>query len=600
MPSYQAPVEDFKFLLHEFLQIERYANLPGFEEATPELIDAVLEEGGKFMSEVIAPLNQVGDTEGCTWDDGAVATPSGFKEAYQAYCEAGWGGLTADPAYGGQGLPYVLGFVMSEMASAANQAFAMYPGLTHGAYEAINVHGTDAQKETYLPNMVAGGWTGTMNLTEPHCGTDLGLMRTKAEPEPDGSYRISGTKIFISAGEHDLSHNIIHLVLAKIPGGPEGIRGVSLFIVPKFLINDDGSLGARNGVACGSIEHKMGIHGNSTCVMNYDGAVGYLLGGEHHGMRAMFTMMNSARLGVGIQGLSQSVVAYQNALDYAKERLQGRSIAGVKAPDKPADPIIVHPDVRRMLMTVKAFNEGARALALWTGLNIDFAHRHPDAELRKSADDLVAFLTPMIKAYLTDMGFECANLALQCYGGHGYIHESGMEQFVRDARITQLYEGTSGIQALDLVGRKLPQGMGRLLRPFFHPVSRFIEENGSKPALKDYVLPLAKAFARLQNATSTIAQEGMKDPDEAGAASSDYLRMLALVALGYMWARMAKLTKEKIDNGDETGGAGKAFYETKLATGRFFMERMLPDVNALAAKVAAGAGSMMALDAEAF
>ena len=610
MPSYQAPVEDFKFLLHEFLQIERYANLPGFEEATPDLVDAILEEGGKFMGEVIAPLNQVGDTEGCTWTDGEVTTPSGFKQAYQAYCEAGWGGLTADPAHGGQGLPYVLGFVMNEMSSAANQAFSMYPGLTHGACEAISTHGTAAQKKTYLPNMVAGSWTGTMNLTEPHCGTDLGLMRTKAEPQSDGSYRLSGTKIFISAGEHDLADNIIHLVLAKIPGGPEGIRGVSLFIVPKFMVLDDGTLGPRNGVACGSIEHKMGIHGNSTCVMNYDGAIGYLLGGEHRGMRAMFTMMNAARLGVGIQGLSQSVVAYQNALAYAKERLQGRSIAGVKAPDQPADPIIVHPDVRRMLMTIKAFNEGARALALWTGLNIDFAHRHPDAEMRKSADDLVAFLTPMIKAYLTDMGFECANLALQCYGGHGYIHEWGMEQFVRDARITQLYEGTSGIQALDLVGRKLPQGMGRLLRPFFHPVSRFIEENGSNPALKDYVLPLAKAFARLQTATSTIAEAGMKDPDEAGAASSDYLRMLALVALGYMWAQMAKLAREKLDNGEDSGGVeqegtgngglGKTFYETKLATGRFFMERMLPDVNALAAKIAAGGASMMALDAEAF
>ena len=600
MPSYQAPVEDFKFLLHEFLQIERYANLPGFEEATPDLVDAILEEGGKFMSEVLAPLNLVGDAEGCTFNDGEVVAPSGFKDAYRAYCEAGWGSLAADPAYGGQGLPYVLGFAFNEMSSSANQAFSMYPGLTHGAYEAILRHGTDAQKETYLPNMVAGTWTGTMNLTEPQCGTDLGLMRTKAEPEPDGSYRISGTKIFISAGEHDLAENIIHLVLAKIPGGPEGIKGVSLFIVPKFLVDDDGSLGQRNGVSCGSIEHKMGIHGNATCVLNYDGAVGYILGEPNSGMRAMFTMMNSARLGVGIQGLSQSVAAYQNALSYARERLQGRSISGTKAPDQAADPIIVHPDVRRMLMTIKAFNEGARALALWTGLNIDFAHRHPDEQVRKDADDLVALLTPMIKAYLTDMGFECANLALQCYGGHGYIHEWGMEQFVRDARITQLYEGTNGIQALDLVGRKLPQGMGRLLRQFFHPVSKFIEDHGAEPALKDYVLPLAKAFARLQTATSFVAEQGMKDPDEAGAASSDYLRMLALVALAYMWAQMAKLAQEKLANGRDDGAGTEAFYQAKLVTARFFMERMLPDVHALGAKVTAGAASMMALDAAAF
>ena len=598
MPTYEAPIEDFKFVLHELLQIERYSNLPGFEEATPDLVDAILEEGGKFMSEVVAPLNQVGDSEGCTWNDGEVTTPTGFKEAYKAYCEAGWGGLTADPDYGGQGLPHVIGFAFNEMGSAANQSFSMYPGLSHGAYEAILAHGTEEQKQTYLPKIIEGTWTGTMNLTEPHCGTDLGLMRTKAEPQDDGSYHITGTKIFISAGEHDMSENIIHLVLAKIPGGPEGIRGVSLFIVPKFLINDDGSLGDRNAVKCGSIEHKMGIHGNSTCVMNYDGAVGYLIGDQHRGMRAMFTMMNAARLGVGIQGLSQSVVAYQNAVTYAKDRVQGRSISGVKAPEKAADPIIVHPDVRRMLMTIRAFNEGARALALWTGLNIDFAHKHPDPQARKDAEDLVALITPMIKSYLTDMGYECATMAQQCYGGHGYIKEWGMEQFVRDARITQIYEGANGIQALDLVGRKLPEGMGRTLRQFFHPVSKFIEDNMANPDMKDYVMPLAKAFARLQGATSHVAQEGMKNPDEAGAASSDYLRMFALVALGFMWARMAEVAKEKLSNGGANGNAG--FYENKLITGRFFMERMLPDVNALAVKVSAGGESMMALDAEAF
>ena len=596
MPTYRAPVDDMKFVLHEFLDLQKYANLPGFEEATPDLIDAILEEGGKWLEDVVQPLNQVGDHEGCTWKDGAVTTPTGFKAAYQAYCEGGWGGLTAEPEYGGQGLPHVIGTAFSEMMSAANIAFGMYPGLTNGAYAAILKHGSESQKTTYLPNMVAGTWTGTMNLTEPHCGTDLGLMRTKAEPRDDGTYRISGTKIFISAGEHDLAENIIHLVLAKIPGGPEGIKGVSLFIVPKFLINDDGSLGQRNGVACGSIEEKMGIHGNSTAVLNYDAAVGYLLGEPHKGMRAMFTMMNAARLGVGVQGLSQAVVAYQNAVDYAKDRLQGRAISGVKNPDGPADPIIVHPDIRRLLMTQRAFIEGARAFALWIGLNIDFAERHPDPDQRRASEDLVALMTPIIKAYMTDMGFECANLALQCYGGHGYIREWGMEQFVRDARITQIYEGANGVQALDLVGRKLPQNMGRLLRQFFHPVDAYIQSRMANPEMKAFILPLAKAFARLQQSTAMVAERGMKNPDEAGAASSDYLRQFALVTLGYLWAQMAELAQEKLaEGGDDTG-----FYEDKLKTARFFFARMLPDANAHAAKVAAGAESMMALDADAF
>ncbi len=596
MPTYQAPVKDVRFLLHEFLQLEKYANIPGFEEATPDLIDAVLEEYAKVMEEVVAPLNQVGDSEGCTWKAGEVTTPTGFKDAYKGYCEAGWTGLTADPEYGGQGLPYVLGLVVSEWMSAANLAFGMYPGLSLGAYEAIHKHGSDEQKRIYLPKLVSGEWSGTMNLTEAHCGTDLGLMRTKAEPRDDGSYGITGTKIFISAGEHDLTENIIHLVLAKIPGGPEGIKGVSLFIVPKFLVNADGSLGERNGVSCGSIEHKMGIHGNSTCVLNYDNAVGYLIGEAHKGMRAMFTMMNAARLGVGIQGLGISEVAYQNAVTYAKERLQGRSISGVKAPDKPADPIIVHPDIRRMLLTARAFNEGARALALWIGLTIDLSEKHPDAETRKEKDELVALVTPIIKAYLTDAGFENANAAMQCYGGHGYIREWGMEQFVRDARIAQIYEGANGIQALDLVGRKLPAHMGRSLRRFFHPVDRFLQDNMADKEMKDYVMPLAKAFARLQQATAHIGEKGMANPDEAGAASSEYLRLFALVALGYMWAQMAKVAKARLADGAED----RAFYETKLVTGRFFMERLLPDTSALLAKLTAGAKTMMALDAEAF
>jgi len=596
MPTYQAPVRDFQFLLYDLLQIERYANIPGFEEATPDLINAILEEGGKFVSEVIQPLNQVGDHEGCKWNDGEVTTPTGFKDAYGTYCEAGWGSLTADPDYGGQGLPQVLGLAFSEMMSSANMAFAMYPGLTHGAYEALHRWGTDEQKKTYLPKMVSGEWTGTMNLTEPHCGTDLGLMRTKAEPQDDGSYAITGTKIFISAGEHDMSENIIHLVLAKIPGGPDGIKGVSLFVVPKFLVNGDGGPGDRNTLACGSIEEKMGIHGNSTCVMNYDAAKGWLVGAPHKGMRAMFTMMNAARLGVGMQGLSQSVVAYQNAVTYANDRIQGRSITGTKAPDKAADPIIVHPDVRRMLMTSKAFNEGARALALWTGLNIDLAHRHPDEEERQLADDFAALITPVVKAYFTDAGLENTVNSMQCYGGHGYIREWGMEQFVRDARIAQIYEGANGIQALDLVGRKLPQNMGRLLRRFFHPVDAFIQDNMADPALKDYVMPLAKAFGRLQAATQHVAMEGMKNPDEAGAASSDYLRLFGLTALAFMWAQMAKVAKQKLAEGTDD----KAFYETKLKTADFFMQRMLPDTSSLLSKATAGASTLMALEAEAF
>ncbi len=596
MPTYQAPLRDMRFVLNELLQLPNYTSLPGFEEVTPDLVDAILEEGAKLMEEVIAPLNQSGDAEGCRWQDGEVTTPNGFKEAYDAYARGGWLGLTAAPEYGGQGLPYVLSFAMGEMMSAANVALGTYPALTGGAYHTILAHGSDEQKRTYVPRMVSGEWSGAMNLTEPHCGTDLGLMRTKAEPQNDGSYRINGTKIFITAGEHDLTENIIHLVLAKIPGGPEGIDGVSLFIVPKFLVEGDGSLGARNGVSCGSIEHKMGIHGSSTCVLNYEDATGYLLGEPHKGMRAMFTMMNTARLAVGMQGLGLSEVAYQNAATYAKERLQGRALRGAEAPDQPADPIIVHPDVRRMLLTMRSFNEGARALALWTGLMIDFAEKHPDKQRRRDCDDLVALITPVIKAYFTDRGFESTNLGVQCFGGHGFIRENGMEQFVRDARIAQIWEGTNGIQALDLVGRKLSHHMGRYLRQFFHPVDRFIQDNAQDPALKDYVMPLAKSFARLQQATAWIGEQGLKNPDQAAAASVDYLRMFGLVALAYMWAQMAKVAGERLAD----GGEDPEFYRNKLVTARFFMERMLPETSSLLSKVTAGSATLMELEAEAF
>ena len=596
MPIYEAPVRDFRFVLHELLAWERYANLPRFSDASADVVDAVLEEGGRFMAEVMQPLNQIGDHEGCTFKDGTVTTPAGFREAYKAYCEAGWGTLTADPEYGGQGLPHTLGTCFSEMMSSANMAFGMYPGLSHGAYEAILKHGSEAQKRLYLPKLVSGEWTGTMNLTEPHCGTDLGLLRSRAEPQDDGSFRITGTKIFISAGEHDLADNIVHLVLAKIPGGPDGVRGISLFVVPKFLPDADGAPGERNAVACGSIEQKMGIHGNATCVMNYDGAVGWLVGEPHRGLNAMFTMMNAARLGVGIQGLSQATVAYQNAVAYARERLQGRGLKGAVEPDRPADPIIVHPDVRRMLMTCRAFVEGGRALALWTGLRLDLAHLHPDEAVRREADDFVTLVTPVVKAYLTDMGSECANLAMQCYGGHGYIREHGMEQFVRDARIAQIYEGANGIQALDLVGRKMGQNMGRLLRAFFHPLDAFVQDNLADSAMKPYVQPLQRAFGRLQAATQQVAVAGLKDADEAGAASSDYLRLFGLVALGWMWAESARLALKALAEGTEEAD----FYNAKLATARFFMDRLLPETSALQQKIAAGGASMMALDAAQF
>src|SRR4249919_1671400 len=541
MPIYKAPVDDALFLLNDVFHLDHYGNLPGFSDASPDVVEAVLREAAKFSEEVLTPLNRVGDKEGCKRAaDGSVTTPKGFKEAYKQIVEGGWIGISAPSEFGGQGLPATLTEVVNEFLCSANMAFAMYPGLTQGAIAAMLVHASAELKKKYLPKMVEGIWTGTMNLTEPHCGTDLGLLRSKAVKQADGSYKISGTKIFISAGEHDLSENIIHLVLARIEGAPAGTKGISLFVVPKILLKDDGSLGSRNAVSCGSIEEKMGIHGNSTCVMNYDGAVGWLIGEENRGLNAMFTMMNEARLGVGVQGLALSEVAYQNAAVYAKERLQGRAISGVKYPDKPADPIIVHPDVRRTLMTIRAFNEAARALVMWTALKSDIAHRSDNEKDRKSADDHMGLLTPVIKGVLTDSGFANAVLAQQIFGGHGYIAEHGMEQFVRDSRIAQIYEGANGIQALDLVGRKLGKDGGRAVMAFFNEVQGYVKEHTGDAGMKLLVEPVGKALGHLQQATMWFMQNAMGKPDNAGAGATDYMHLFGLVALGYMWARMAE------------------------------------------------------------
>lgn len=600
MPTYKTPIDNIRFVLHEVLDASQLSKLPGYEEATPDIIDQVIEEGAKICEQVLFPLNQSGDAEGCHYENGVVRTPKGFKEAYKTFCEGGWPGIGADPQYGGMGMPHMVNCVLQEMICSANMSFGMYPGLSEGAYRALYLHGTQEQKDLYLPKIVTGEWSGTMCLTEPHCGTDLGLIKTKAIPNDDGSYKITGSKIFISAGEHDLADNIIHLVLAKLPDAPEGSRGISLFVVPKFMPKEEGGQikpGARNGVMCGSIEHKMGIKASSTCVMNFDNAIGWLVGEPHKGLKAMFTMMNAARLGVAMQGLGIAEVAAQNGLNYARERLQMRALDGTKAPEKPADPIIVHPDVRRMLLTSKSFTEGARALSYWVGYNLDLAHKHPDENVRQEADDLVALLTPIIKAYQTDMGFEVANLAVQVHGGHGYIWEYGVEQYARDARIAMIYEGTNGVQALDLVGRKMGQSYGRLLRRFFHPVTEFIEKNQADPKLQEFVFPLAKSVAKLQQLTASVAMKGLKDPTEAGAASTDYLRMFALVAMGYMWAQMAKVALEKLEAG--TNGRDD-FYDSKVKTARFYFARILPETEAHFRKAMAGAESLMELEAANF
>ena len=598
MPTYKAPVEDVLFLLNDVFRIERFNNLPGFADASSDVLEAILAEAAKFAEEILQPLNRVGDVEGCTRHaDGRVTTPTGFKEAYRQYADGGWMGISAPSEYGGQGLPELVNAAVHEFIISANMAFAMYPGLTQGAIAALVTHGSPEQKTMFLPNMISGRWTGTMNLTEPHCGTDLGLLRTKAVKQVDGSYQITGTKIFISAGEHDLAENIIHLVLARIEGAPAGIKGTTLFVVPKIMINSDGSLGAPNGVTCGSIEEKMGIHGNATCVINYDNATGWLIGQENRGINAMFTMMNEARLGVGAQGLGVSEAAYQNAAAYAKDRLQGRSISGVKFPDKPADPIIVHPDVRRALMSMKAFNEAARALVLWTALQADIARRAEDEKVRQAADDFMGLLTPVIKGVLTDQGFANTVMAQQIYGGHGYIAEHGMEQFVRDARIAMIYEGANGIQALDLVGRKLGKDGGRAVTTFFNEVQGFLKENANDEAMKPYVGPLGEALAQLQQATMWFVQNALAKPDNAGAGSYDYMHLLGLVALGYMWAQMAKAAGTKLAAGAD---GARDTLDAKLVTGRFFMERMLPEGGAHLKRIQSGAATMMQLPAEMF
>ena len=593
MPRYTAPTKDMQFVLHDLLKVSE-STIPGYDELEADFTSAVLEEASKLTSEVLAPLNVTGDKEGCRLENGVVYTPAGFKDAFAKVKEGGWTGLDMPEQYGGQNMPAVLGSAVGELFSGSNMAFTMYQGLTHGAASAILAHGTEAQKDKWLPNMVSCEWTGTMNLTEPHCGTDLGLMRTKAEPQADGSYKITGQKIFISSGEHDMADNIVHLVLAKITDGPEGIKGVSLFIVPKVMVNEDGSLGERNGATVGSIEEKMGIHGNSTCVMNYDNATGYLLGDEHKGMRAMFTMMNEARLGVGMQGLSQAEAAYQNALDYANDRLQGRAVTGVQNPDGPADPLIVHPDIRRSLMEQKSFVEGARAFILWGATMIDAAHRADD----KDADGLVSLLTPVIKGFLTDVGYDMTVKAQQIYGGHGYIEEWGMSQFTRDARIAMIYEGANGVQALDLVGRKLAQDGGKHVMAFFEMVKTFIKDNAGQDDAydKDFIEPLKAASKDLQAAGMYFMQNGMSNPNHALAGSNDFMHMFGHVCLGLMWARMGKVSSDTLAAGTDDA----TFYETKLATGRFYMARQLPATALHLTRIQSGSDTVMALDAANF
>ena len=596
MPTYKAPVSDTVFLLSDVFDYAKYANLPGFSDAPIDVVEAVLTEGAKFVEEVVQPLNRVGDIEGCKrLEDGGVTTPKGFKAAYEALVEGGWVGLAGDPAYGGQGLPPFLAVLFSEYEYSANLAFSMYPGLTNGAVAAMMVHASDDLKARFLPKMTTGAWTGTMNLTEPQCGTDLGLIKSRAVPQGDGSYAITGQKIFISAGEHDLAENIIHLVLARIEGAPAGVKGISLFVVPKYLPDTEGKPGERNSVVCGSLEHKMGIHGNSTAVLNYDGAKGWLVGEEHRGLPAMFVMMNGARLGVAVQGLSISEVAYQNAAAYAKDRRQGRSLKGASEPDKPADILLVHPDVRRMLLEIRAFNEAARALLVWIALTQDEARHAPDAKARQAADDRLGLLTPVLKGVFTDLGFANAVKAQQVLGGHGYIAEWGMEQFVRDARIAMIYEGANGVQALDLVGRKLPKDGGRAVMAFLGEISQFLAHSKDDAALAPYLGGLQASLGHLQQASMWLSRNGLADPDNAGAAATDFMHLFGLTALGYMWARIVKAVLAH-----QAKRESNPALDAKLTLAKFFSERMLPETGAHLARLSAGAATLMALPAEAF
>ena len=593
---YQPPVRDHLFLLRDVLEIEKYANLPGFAEASMDVVSQIVEEAGRFTGEVLAPLNSVGDKQGCVWNpDHTVTTPAGFKQAYAQLVEGGWPALGAEPAYGGQGLPHVVNLSFSEMSSSANMAFSMYPGLTHGAYSAILNGGSDAQKDLYLPKLASGQWGGTMNLTEPHCGTDLGLLRTKAVPQGDGTYKITGGKIWISGGEHDMAENIVHLVLARIEGAPEGTRGISLFIVPKFIPDADGKPGARNSVYCDGLEEKMGIHGNATCVIRHEESVGWLVGEENKGLSLMFVMMNEARIGVGLQGVAQAEAAYQAAATFAKERLQGRSLTGPKNPDGPADPIIVHPDVRRMLMDSKALIEGGRAFLFWTALQGDLAHASPDEAVRQKAGDYMALMTPVVKGFLTDKGLQICSNAVQVHGGSGFTEHFPVSQYMRDVRIALIYEGTNGVQALDLVGRKLAAQGGRAVMSFFAEIDAFIEANGADKDLKPFLDGLAKAKGELQDATMWLMQNGLMNPDNAGAASTDYMHLFGLTALAYMWAQIAKTVQAKI-----AGGESDPFYANKLVVGRYYVERILPETGGHLAKLKTGSELMMALPAEAF
>ena len=597
MPQYTPPVRDTRFVLEHVVGLDRHANVPGFANATPDTVDAVLEEGGRFVAEVLFPLNQSGDQEGCTRHaDGSVTTPAGFKQAYAQFVESGWGTLSAPEAFGGQAMPHVVSTAFQEYMISANMAFAMYPGLAHGAIAALVAKGSPEQQAKYLPRMVSGEWGGTMNLTEPQCGTDLGLIRTRAEPQADGSYSITGTKIFISAGEHDLTDNIIHLVLAKTPGAPDSSKGISLFVVPKVMVNDDGLAGERNAVSCGSIEHKMGIHGNSTCVMNYDGATGWLVGEEMKGLAAMFIMMNAARLGVGLQGLGVAETAYQNAVHYARDRRQGRALTGAAEPGEKADTLFVHPDVRRMLMEGKAWTEGLRALCLWGALQVDLEHQAQTEEERQTAADLIGLLTPVIKGVGTDKGYEIATAAQQVYGGHGYIAEWGMEQYVRDARIAMIYEGTNGVQAMDLVGRKLAQNGGRAVQLLFKVVAEEIAVAKGEPAVADVAARLERALGDLQAATMWFMANGMKDPNNVGAGAVSYMHLMGLVATGLMWLRMASAAVRL----KAAGEGDPSFLDAKLVTARFFAERILPDAGALRRKIEGGAEAVMALPPEMF